>query len=352
MMKRFVLMKKVCFIFLIVGLVLVGCAVPITPATVSAPTPEVYKLRFSSSLNPGNMSLVGTQEWCEYIEAHSGGRLKVQLFDSGSLYPSEKALEAVMMGMCEGEQALPNDLVKIMPEFEVLGAPGIMTTAERFAKIADGEIGAKLWESLERKGLKGIALVTVGGYGKCSGGYACKTRFIKVPADFAGLKIRITFNLEGDMISKYGGVPVTMPGGEQFMALKLGTIDGSRCGLSHYPERKLDEAGATYWTSCPIAGGMAYIVMLNKDWFDKLPSDLQVLLVESGKRIIDVGHRQLMENYDKLNYQYAVDHGVLFCELTPEDMAAWKGDVDLIIDKMKAKDTGLKELIEMAEELL
>ena len=343
-MKKFRLMKKVFFIFLIVGLAVTGCA-----KTEAAP--KVYTMRFSCSLSPGMDSSLGPKEWCEYIEANSGGRIKTQFFDSGSLYKASESLEAVMMGMCEAQESLASDLVAAIPEFELLITPGVTNIPGFYDKIADGEIGDKLMKSLERKGLKGIALVSDGGYGKYGTGYVTKTRFIKVPTDFAGLKICVTFPADVTIVSKYGGVPVSMPGGEKFMALQLGTIDGTSCGFNHFEERKLNEAGAIYYTVCPTKGAMVYVVSVNKDWFDKLPSDLQILLLESGKRIIDVGSRQRAEKSDESDYQYAIDHGVLVHELTPEELAMWEGEVDEVIEAMKAKDPGLKELLEMVEEL-
>ena len=102
---------------------------------------------------------------------------------------------------------------------------------------------------------------------------------------------------------------------------------------------------------CPTKGCMVYVVSVNKDWFDKIPSDLQTLMLESGKRIMDVGSRERAEKSDELSYQYAIDHGVLVHELTPEELATWEGDVKEVIDTMKAKDPRLKELLEMVEEL-
>ena len=192
------------------------------------PTPEnPIILKFTCSLTPGMDSAIGPKEWCEYIETNSGGRIKTQFFDSGSLYSSKQSLEAVMMGMCQAQESLASDLVAAIPEFEMLIAPGTCNVPGLFNKIVDGEIGAKLMESLERKGLKGIAIITDGGYGKYCTGYVTKSRFIKVPTDFAGLKIAVTFPADVSIVKKYGGIPASISGGEKFMALQLGTIDGT-----------------------------------------------------------------------------------------------------------------------------
>lgn len=337
---------------LIVGLVLIGCVKPVAPPEEPAdgvtPTPEVYTIRFTCSLSPGHRSSRGSEEWCEYIEANSGGRIKVQFFDSGSLYKASDAVEATSIGACEAMLSVGNEFINILPEWEVLMAPGVTDSAEGFARIADGEIGARLMESLERKGLKGIALIPTGNYVPYGAGWVTKCYYIKVPADFAGLKLRAYTPADVEIVSKYGGVPVTMPGSEVFMALELGTIDGTSCGLLHFQERKFQETGAIYYTWCPTTGGTPYMCALNKEFFDKLPSDLQVLLMDSGKRIIDVGTRQMVEEGCELAYQWAIEHGVLVYERTPEELAAWKVEVDLIIENMKAKDPALKELLEMA----
>ena len=319
------------------------------------PTPEnPVILRFSDALNPGHQSAVGAKEWCQYIEENSGGRIKTQFFDTGSLYAENKVLEAVMMGMCEGCQMLSSNLCATFPEWEMTTLPGMMDSIELYSKVADGEIGAKLMEGLERGGLKGLVFVPIAAPKPLYGtGYVTKTHFIKVPADFRGLKLRVVYPGDAAIINKYGGVPVSIPGGETFMALQLGTIDGTSTGFQQFKERKFHETGAIYYTVCPLKGGQVYITLLNKNFFDKLPSDLQILLLESGKAIIDVGRRQaLMVEAATDNYQYAIDNGVLVYQLTPEDLAAWEEDIKQVVETAKAKSPVLKEIIEMAEETL
>ena len=346
-------MKKLLLLVLVLAFALSGVFVSnVFAAEKLNPTPEKPAiLRISCALSPGYSSSLSTIEWCKYIEANSGGRIKTQFFDSGSLYSQSNALEALMMGMCEGAIFLPTDFTKILPEWNIVQVSAILDTPEHYAKIADGEVGARLFEGLETKGLKGIALIPNGGYGKNGPGFVTKCYPIKVPADFAGLKIRTAQPTEAALIAKYGGVPVTLPGGDVFMALQLGTIDGTTCGLNHFSQRKFQETGAIYYAASPLKGRVFYSTVLNKDFFDKLPSDLQILLLESGKRIIDVGYRQGAVEVDEVNNQYAVDHGVLIYEVTPEDTAAWKVDFDLDMEALKADNPGSKELFEMIEEI-
>ena len=64
-----------------------------------------------------------------------------------------------------------------------------------------------------------------GNTGTQMGGWGRKE--IKSVADFKGLKMRLGGGLVGEVMSKLGAVPQSIPGGEIYQALEKGTIDAA-----------------------------------------------------------------------------------------------------------------------------
>ena len=61
---------------------------------------------------------------------------------------------------------------------------------------------------------------------------------VKTIADFKGLKMRLGGGLIGDVMTKLGAVPQSIPGGEIYQALEKGTIDAAEW-IGPYDDQKL-----------------------------------------------------------------------------------------------------------------
>ena len=85
--------------------------------------------------------------------------------------------------------------------------------------------------------------------------------------DFKGLKIRSGSGIQGQAISALGATGVSMAGGEVYMALQTGVIDGAITGIDVVIDRKFYEV-CKYALKLPIYGG-AFVLLMNKETWNE-----------------------------------------------------------------------------------
>ena len=97
--------------------------------------------------------------------------------------------------------------------------------------------------------------------------------------DIAGHKIRI-FGVMSKYIEAIGGMPASIPYSDIYMALKLGTVDGSTNGAQALDDIKLKEVVK----NCVVFPNMGFAesLVFNKDSFDALPEDIQDILMTAS----------------------------------------------------------------------
>jgi len=93
--------------------------------------------------------------------------------------------------------------------------------------------------------------------------------------DVKGLKIRAV-GVYADYVKALGGSPVSIPYGEIYMALKMGTIDGYLASSGALISNKLGEVVKHYLL--PTTNSIGFVVAVNKDSWSALPDDLKIIL--------------------------------------------------------------------------
>jgi TRAP-type mannitol/chloroaromatic compound transport system substrate-binding protein len=103
---------------------------------------------------------------------------------------------------------------------------------------------------------------------------------IRTLADFKGAKIRTGVLQTIWVLEQVGAKPVRIPGGELYMALKLGTIDGGEYGAPSTDWGLKFQEITKYWV---IPAGWHQVgtvsdLMINMDAWKKLSPDLQAIV--------------------------------------------------------------------------
>ncbi len=129
--------------------------------------------------------------------------------------------------------------------------------------------------------------------------------------DFKGLKIRAHGGFVPFIVNAIGASPVTTPSTEVYIALERGIIDGAirnLPALNSFKEYELTR----YGISVPITWATGDICISTRAW-NKLPKDLQNILVESGKEITQ-STADFWKNKDKVLMKKFDDQKIEFYE--------------------------------------
>ena len=117
---------------------------------------------------------------------------------------------------------------------------------------------------------------------------ACARKAVKTAEDYRGLKWRCPpSEIYTRSWERWGAKPIIIPMGEVLTSLQTGTIDGVS-----FDTDTLLKQGFTDVAKYVTITGEVYTVspfIVNKKWFDKLPRDLQDIMVQTAQVVGDWG---------------------------------------------------------------
>ena len=164
----------------------------------------------------------GARRLAESVTAMSEGRLEIKVFAAGELVPPFESFDAVSGGAADLYHAIEYYWQDRSRAFNFFAAVPFGLTAGELAGWVYHGGGQELWDRLAA-GFN-IKPFQVGNTGAQMGGWFNKE--INGIEDFKGLKIRMP-GLGGEVLSRIGATPVSLPGAKIFPALHSGAIDAT-----------------------------------------------------------------------------------------------------------------------------
>ena len=302
-------------------------ALALSPAL--AQTPVV--LKFSHVVAPDTPKGKGAEKFKELGEKYTDGRVKIEVYANSSLYKDKEEVEALQLGAV---QMLAPSLAKFGPlgarEFEVFDLPYILPTKEALRKITDGPIGKKLFAKLEPKGIIGLA------YWDNGFKIMSANRPLHMPADFRGLKMRIQSSkvLEAQ-IRALGAIPQVMSFSDVYQALQTGVVDGTENPPSNMYTQKMYEVQKHATLS--NHGYLGYAVIVNKDFWDKLPADIRTGLEKAMAEATTYANNISEQENDDAIVEMKKAGKTTFYELTAQEQAAWHKALEQVTEEMASR---------------
>ena len=229
-------------------------------------------IRFSHAVSSDTPKGKGAERFKELAEKATKGRVKVEIYPNSTLFKDTDELEALQLGAV---QMLAPSLAKFGPlgvkEFEVFDLPYIFQRKDVLYRVTDGPIGHDLFKKLEPKGIAGLAY--------WDNGFKVMTanRPLHSTADFKGLKMRIQSSKVLDaQFRALGANPQVMAFSEVYQALRTGLVDGTENTPSNVYTQKTHEVQK--YLTVSDHGYIGYAVIVNKKFWDNLPSDIRSAL--------------------------------------------------------------------------
>jgi TRAP-type C4-dicarboxylate transport system substrate-binding protein len=210
------------------------------------------------------------------VEKRSGGRIKGEIYPASQLGTIPRQIEGVQFGSIQLWNGPPQFLAGVDSRFEILSAPGLFKSSEHAHKVLqDPEFAEPFLAIGTPKGLKGVGLTVTGPIS-----IATRTRVTKV-ADLAGKKIRVLASaIEQEQMRRFKATAVPMSLGEVLPALQQGALDGTMSSLPVISAMRYFDA-----TKYALQTNHSMVVVINvvsRIWFDKLPPDLQKVVMDAG----------------------------------------------------------------------
>lgn len=238
--------------------------------------------------------------WGERIDTMSSGRLKADVVPSGAIVGALEILDAVDDGTMEAGFAWSNywngkNKAAALFSNPPAGSTG-MDQSTSLAWMYDGG-GLELYERLyqEEIGVNVIPL-PVAPMGPDPFGWF-KNKITSVE-DVQGLSFRSPPGLPGDSFSRLGMDAIAMPGSEIIPAANAGTIEGAEW-ISPSDDTALgfQDVWSDYYLQGIHQSTDIGELLLNADWFESLPADLQMIIkIAAQATIVDSQNLSITQN--------------------------------------------------------
>jgi TRAP-type transport system periplasmic protein len=216
------------------------------------------------------------KDYAAALEKDSGGRIKTEIYPASQLGSIQQQAEGVQFGAIQCQIVPPEFLAGIDQRFEVLTAPGLVTSLQAGQRLAADPAVLKLIFGLGTdKGLHAVALFMT------APSVVVAAKPIRRLADFKGKKIRIfASQFQSVALQRLGAIPKPMTLGDVLPALQDNAIDGAVSTLTVISPMNFQKA-AKYATETGQQAIFA-VAELSRKWYDSLPADLKEIVDRDG----------------------------------------------------------------------
>ncbi len=223
----------------------------------------------------------------------SGGKFVISTHAGGELMPALGIVDGVQNGTVECGHTAPYYYFGKDETFGLgCAVPFSLNSRQMTAWMYEGNGG-----KLMREFYKGYNIINfpAGNTGAQMGGWYRKE--IKSVADIKGLKFRVG-GFAGKVITRMGGVPTSIPGGEIYQALEKGTIDAAEW-VGPYDDQKLgfNKVAPFYYYPGWWEGGPELDLFVNDKAYAALSAENKAIL----EAACAYAHVNMQAKYDARN---------------------------------------------------
>jgi TRAP-type transport system periplasmic protein len=262
-MRRHFVLSAVC-VSLVVGWVLPGLA------------GEAIVFRVGHAQPTKDVFHIGSLKFKEVLEQKAQGKVKVQVFPSSQLGSIKDMIEGLRIGTVQVVVDAPSRLAVYTPLGDIFKLPYLVETRVQGEKAWASPVGQKLLADMAEK--SGILVASVAWRGARQ---ITSNREVRTPADMAGLKIRVPpYDLPVETFKALGANPTPMDFGEVYLALRQGIIDAQENPMSTNWSNRFHEVTKFLVLTGHVKDFAGF--MVGRDFFNKLPTDVQAAVREAG----------------------------------------------------------------------
>jgi TRAP-type transport system periplasmic protein len=252
---------------------------PVSPAGTNA-----NKLDFSSALPSHDTLTLMLQEWCRDLERRSGGSIKATLYPDGLLTPATQTFDSVITGIADIGFGPMGVTPGRFPLTEVMEQPLGIRSAYMMTRLSNDFVRA--FRPKEYQEVKVLFLLSA------SPGLLHTKKPVRKLEDLKGMKVRCLGGNAAKVLNSLGAVPIVIPTGDTYDALRKGIVDGVVAAWDSLETLKWGEILQYTTVSYYAAVGASGFVVMNKAKWDGLRPEL--------KKIVDEMSDEYAEKLSKL----------------------------------------------------
>lgn len=257
------------------GLVMAASSIALLSFGGTAQAQDKVTLRLATYVNKVDIRHSWLQHYADLVRDRTQGRVNIQIFDSNSLHPFDKAIDAVLGGVSDISPVSGAGADRRVPCTHLINFMPLSVDWSRIVEL-DAAVNDILNEELSKLGL--IAILSQ------NANYDQEWWF-KAPVakldELNGKLVRSVGPMVTHVIERFGGKAVFISPSETYQATERGVVDSVNMGVATFSSWKL-------WAVMPqmVRVRMFYanvLYTMNKAKFDKLRPEDQKTLFTAGR---------------------------------------------------------------------
>ena len=299
--------------------------------------------KFSHVVADNTPKGLAAKKFAELVHEKSDGKISIQIFSNGSLYSDIEEINALKENQVQFIAPSTSKLGMLSPEWLALDLPFAFSNYDAVQEGLHGAIGQRLFGTLQKDGLKGMAYWT-NGFKQITSNKGP----IKQPSDLKNQSLRI---MQSDMIEKQfkllGAKPYQESFNSTFQLLETKKVDGEENTISNIYSKKFYHI-QDYMT-ISNHGYLGYVVLTDQSFFDRQTPETKRILLEAMEETTawNEKHAEQM-NKDQLE-DIKRESPIAIHELTPAERLKWMQALDPLYDEAEKTigSTFIKQIREL-----
>ena len=278
----------------------------------------------------------------ERLEKETNGKIKVELFFGGILGNERELMDLVSTGALQSTRGgFFNDA---NPKYNLLTLPFLIADWDQAQRL----VGSSFMDSINNGARANGFHIPATGISQGFRAHTNNKKPILHPRDFKGLKMRVPMQEVFIQTAKaFGSNPQELAAIDIYQALQTGVIDGQDNPPSNIWDFKMHEV-SKYLTVTNYATGPDPF-MVNLDWYNKLPPDLQKIFNRVAKETMaksDQMYRSKeMEYLDQLSEHLEINY------ITGDALTPFENSVKPVYDYFIERGMFTMDEIEIAKNI-
>jgi len=240
---------------------------------------ETFTIKFSHVVTPQTPKGQAAEKFKEVVEERSGGRITVEIYPNSELYGDKDELQALQSNSVQMLAPSSAKFTTLAPALQVLDLPFLFDSVEDIPAVVspDSAAGKAIYENqaLADNNIKVLGLWD-NGLKQLSSNTEMRT-----PENLAGLSFRIQpSDVLRSQFESWGASTTPLAFSELYNALQQGVVDGQENPYSNIESQNMHTVQSHITES--NHGYIGYILVINNEFFQNLPPDLQEIVQASA----------------------------------------------------------------------
>jgi len=218
------------------------------------------------------------KSFIQEVDAATKGKYKIELFSNAVLGDQGKAVAMLKAGEIDVAEFNSAPLSEAAPELKAFNLPFLFTDSAHMFRYLDGEIGARLAQTLQASGY-----VVLGWYDGGARSFYCANKPLTTREDLVGQKVRVQQSeVYIEMVKLLGAIPVVVPYKDVLDGFQKGTIDCAEGNMVSYEATGHYKAAKYTLLDSHMISPEALVVS-TKLW-NRLSADEKEVFQKAGKK--------------------------------------------------------------------